>query len=41
MPRQNLTFNTAYYPAFENVIDIIKNYITPNKEHKKVISHVP
>ena len=24
MPRQKLTFNTAYYPAFENVIDIIE-----------------
>ena len=44
MPEQKLTFNIAYYPAFQNVRGIIKELhilLTCNKEHKKVFPNVP
>ena len=44
MPEQKLTFNIAYYPAFQNVRGIIKELhilLTPNKEHKRVFANVP
>ena len=42
--KQKLTFNIAYYPAFQNVRGIIKELhilLTCNKEHKKVFPNVP
>ena len=39
-----LTFNITYYPAFENVRSIFKDFqilLAPGKEHKKVFPEVP
>ena len=41
---KKLTFNTTYYPAFQNVRGIMEELhilLTPNKEHKKVFPDVP
>ena len=46
--QNKLTFNITYYPVFQNVRNILqelhihnKNYITPDKEHKKVFQDIP
>ena len=33
--QNKLTFNTAYYPVFQNIL------LTPGKEHKKVFEDIP
>ena len=41
MPEKKLTFNITYYPAFQHVRRIMEELhilLTPNKEHRKVIS---
>ena len=43
MSEGKLTFNIAYYPAFQNVRSILEKLhilLTPNKEHKKAFSDV-
>ena len=44
MSEKKLTFNITYYPAFQNVRNIIEKLhmlFTPNKEHKKAFPDVP
>ena len=44
MSEQKLTFNSDYYPAFQNVRAIMEELrilLTPKKEHKKVFPNVP
>ena len=39
-----LTFNTAYYPVFQNVRSIFEElqvWLAPDKEYKKVFPKVP
>ena len=43
-PEKKLTFNSSYYPAFQNVRRIMEELhilLTPNKEHRKVFPDVP
>ena len=44
MPEKKLTFNIAYYPAFQNVRKIMEELrllLTLNKEHRKVFPDMP
>ena len=44
MSEKKLTFNIAYYAAFQNVRSIMEElyiFLTPNKEHKKLFPDVP
>ena len=43
MSEQKLTFNTTYYPAFQNarpIMEALHVLLTPNKKHKKVFRNV-
>ena len=42
--QNKLTFNTTYYPVFQNVRNILQELdvlLTPGKEHKKVFQDIP
>ena len=44
MSEIKLTFNVTYYPALQNIGNIMKALyilLTPNDEHKKVFPNVP
>ena len=42
--QNKLTFNITYYPAFQNVRNILQELyilLTPDKEHNKVFQDIP